>query len=188
MDLRGHGRSSAPPPDKPLTADRLLDDVEELMALLGVGSAHLTANSAGGYVAQNLTLRSPDRVKSLAVVDSTPGLSPSALSSLPRLTKEGLTPFLADTIAMRFDLETTNPGMEDWFLRQTAANDQDFVVRSIGYTAALNWSGELHRIRCPTLVILPVGDGGQRPRLRQHARAHPRRADDRVPAHAAQHR
>src|SRR3712207_7334237 len=48
---------------------------------------------------------SPERVRSLAVVGSTPGLSPSALDWLPRIGKEGLTNFLADTIAMRFDLD-----------------------------------------------------------------------------------
>jgi pimeloyl-ACP methyl ester carboxylesterase len=158
MDLRGHGGSSVPPPDKPLTMDRLVDDVEELMALLGLGSAHVTANSAGGYVAQNLALRSPGKVRSLALVGSTPGLSPSALTWLPRIGKEGLAAFLADTIAMRFDLERTDPGMVEWFLKQTAENDQDFVIRFIGYAATQEWSGELHRIRCPTLVIYPGGE------------------------------
>jgi pimeloyl-ACP methyl ester carboxylesterase len=158
MDLRGHGRSSVPSADKPLTLGRLVDDVEELMALLGIESAHVTANSAGGYVAQNLALRAPEKALSLVVVGSTPGLSPSALTWLPRIAKEGLTPFLADTIAMRFDLATTDPGMVEWFLKQTAENDQDFVIRFIGYTATQEWSGELHRIKCPTLVIYPGGE------------------------------
>jgi pimeloyl-ACP methyl ester carboxylesterase len=157
-DLRGHGRSSVPPPEKPLTMDRLVDDVTELMAELGLATAHVTANSAGGYVAQNLALRAPEKVRSLALVGSTPGLSPSALDWLPRIRKEGLTPFLADTIAMRFDLATTDPGMIEWFLKQTAENDQEFITRFIGYTATQEWSGELHRIRCPTLVILPGGE------------------------------
>lgn len=155
MDLRGHGRSSVPAPDKPLTLDRLVDDVTELMDRLGVAQAHVTANSAGGYVAQNLAIREPERVLSMAVVGSTPGLSPEALKWLPRIEKEGLRPFLADTIHMRFDLASTDPGMVAWFLDQTETNDQDFVVRFIGYTATQEWSGELHRIRCPSLVILP---------------------------------
>src|SRR5512138_3906159 len=70
MDLRGHGRSSVPSPDKPLTLDRLVDDVLELMALLGLDAAHVSANSAGGYVAQNLALRAPEKVQSLVVVGS----------------------------------------------------------------------------------------------------------------------
>jgi pimeloyl-ACP methyl ester carboxylesterase len=158
MDLRGHGASSVPASGKPLTMERLVDDVEELMRHLGVGKAHLAANSAGGYVAQNLALRAPGKVLSLAVVGSTPGLSPSALTWLPRIGKEGLRSFLADTIAMRFDLEATDPGMVSWFLDQTEANDQDFIIRFIGYAATLDWSDQLHRIACPTLVILPGGE------------------------------
>ncbi|WP_338665628.1 alpha/beta hydrolase [Pararoseomonas sp. SCSIO 73927] len=155
MDLRGHGRSSVPAPSVPLTMDRLVDDVVELMALLGVGKAHVTANSAGGYVAQNLAMREPERVLSMAVVGSTPGLSPEALKWLPRIKAEGLRPFLADTIHMRFDLASTDPGMVEWFLDQTGGNDPDFVVRFIGYAATQDWSDQLHRIRCPSLVILP---------------------------------
>lgn len=158
MDLRGHGASSVPALDTPLTMDRLVDDVLELMALLGIERAHMTANSAGGYVAQNFALRAPQKALSLVVVGSTPGLSKSALTWLPRIEKEGLTSFLADTIGMRFDLASTDPGMVEWFLKQTAANNSAFVIRFIGYTATLEWSGELHRIACPTLVIYPGGE------------------------------
>ena len=158
MDLRGHGRSSVPGPDEAPTMGPLADDAEELMATLGIASAHVTANSAGGYVAQNLALRSPEKVRSLAVVGSTPGLSPSALTWLPRIAEEGLTPFLADTVAMRFDLETTDSGMVEWFLKQTADHDQDFIIRFIGHAATQEWTGELHRIHCPTLVIPPGGE------------------------------
>ena len=47
MDLRGHGGSDIPPPEHPLTLDRLVTDVTELMDHLGVGSAHIVGNSAG---------------------------------------------------------------------------------------------------------------------------------------------
>jgi 3-oxoadipate enol-lactonase len=157
-DLRGHGRSSVPPPDQPLTIDRLVDDVQELLAHLGIETAHVSANSAGGYVAQNLALRAPGQVRSLALVGSTPGLSPSALTWLPRIAREGLRPFLADTIAMRFDLARTDPGMVAWFLDQTEKNDAGFIARFITHMASLDWRDQLHRIACPTLVIFPGGE------------------------------
>jgi pimeloyl-ACP methyl ester carboxylesterase len=155
VDFRGHGGSSVPGPSLPLTTDRMVADVEELMSLLKIEKAHLTANSAGGYVAQNLAIRAPGKVQSLVVVGSTPGLSPDALTWLPRIKAEGLTPFLRDTIHMRFDLASTDPGMVEWFLKQTAENDEDFVTRFIGYWATQDWADQLHRIACPTLVILP---------------------------------
>ena len=158
MDIRGHGGSEVPPSSVPLSMDRFVKDVEELMDTLGVREAHLAANSAGGYLAQKLAIGSPERVLSLSVVGSTPGLSPSALDWLPQIEREGLTPFLRRTIAMRFDLEKTDPGMIEWFLRQTGENDPAFVVRFIGYMATQAWPDELPRIKAPTLVIYPGGE------------------------------
>lgn len=158
MDLRGHGGSEVPPADIPLSMDRFVQDVREVMDTVGVAQAHLVANSAGGYLAQKLAIASPERVLGLCVVGSTPGLSPSARDWLPMIEREGLTPFLTRTIAMRFDLETTDPGMVRWFLEQTAENDPAYVARFIGYMATQEWSAELPRIKAPTLVIYPGGE------------------------------
>ena len=72
MDLRGHGESQVPPADPPLTMDRLVQDVRELLDQLGCGAVHIVGNSAGGYVAQNLAMQSPERVRSLMLFGSTP--------------------------------------------------------------------------------------------------------------------
>jgi pimeloyl-ACP methyl ester carboxylesterase len=158
MDLRGHGRSAVPAPDVALSMERFVRDVEECMDAVGATQAHIVANSAGGYLAQKLAITKPERVLGLCVVGSTPGLSPSALDWLPLIEKEGLTPFLTRTIAMRFDLESTDPGMVRWFLEQTAENDPAYVARFIGYMATQEWSGDLPRIKAPTLVIYPGGE------------------------------
>lgn len=158
MDLRGHGGSEVPPADVPLSMERFVKDVSELMDTLRVEKAHIVANSAGGYLAQKLAIGSPERVLSLCVFGSTPGLSPSALDWLPLIEKEGLTPFLARTIAMRFDLESTDPGMVEWFLKQTGENDPAYVARFIGYMGTQSWVEELPRITAPTLVVFPGGE------------------------------
>src|SRR5204863_8789460 len=41
LDLRGHGRSQIPRADQPLTLDRLVLDVVELLDYLDVGEAHI---------------------------------------------------------------------------------------------------------------------------------------------------
>jgi pimeloyl-ACP methyl ester carboxylesterase len=158
MDLRGHGDSEIPPADMPLSMDRFVQDVAELMDHLGAARAHLVGNSAGGYLAQKLAITAPERVLSLCVIGSTPGLSPSALEWLPLIAKEGLTPFLARTIDMRFDIASTDPGMIRWFLEQTGQNDPAYIARFIGYMATQEWSAELPRIQAPTLVIYPGGE------------------------------
>src|SRR5215472_12171832 len=49
LDLRGHGQSQVPPADQPLTLDRLVLDVAELLDHLELPQAHVVGNSAGGY-------------------------------------------------------------------------------------------------------------------------------------------
>ena len=59
LDLRGHGSSAVPTADAPLTLERLVGDVEELLDHLGVERAHVVGNSAGGYLCQQLAMRPP---------------------------------------------------------------------------------------------------------------------------------
>jgi len=155
MDLRGHGESQVPRADSPLTMDRLVQDVVELMDHLGCLRADFVGNSAGGYLAQRLAMRDPARVTTLALFGSTPGLKNSqAATWLPRVAREGLRAFLADTITDRFSPQT-DPGLIRWFLDEAAKNDTAYIARFIGLMTTLDWSDELHRIRCPTLVVMP---------------------------------
>ncbi len=155
-DLRGHGRSQVPPADPPLTMQRLVADLSELLDRLGCTRAHIVGNSAGGYVGQNLAMTAPERVQSLMLFGSTPGLKHSqAVTWLPRVAKEGLRHFLADTIADRFPVERTDPRHIEWFLDEAAKNDPAFIGRFIGLMTTLDWSDRLHEIKCPTLVVYP---------------------------------
>ena len=156
MDLRGHGQSQVPPAEPPLTMERLVKDTAELLDHLDVKSAHIVGNSAGGYVAQNLAMTSPERVQSLMLFGSTPGLKHSqAATWLPRVAKEGLRNFLADTISDRFPLDRTDPRHIEWFLDEAAKNDTAFIARFVGLMTTLDWADQLHRIKCPTLVVYP---------------------------------
>lgn len=155
MDLRGHGASHLPKPDEEFSLRRLTLDAVELLDRVGAKQAHIVGNSAGGYVAQRIAIEHPDRALSLTTYGSTPGLSTEALKWLPRVKAEGLTPFLADTIHMRFDLKSTDPALINWFLKQTAECDPDFVGRFITHMASLKWGPELAKVQCPTLVVYP---------------------------------
>jgi 3-oxoadipate enol-lactonase len=156
MDLRGHGDSQVPAPEPPLSMDRLVADVRELLDHLGCAHAHIVGNSAGGYVAQNLAMSSPARVQSLMLFGSTPGLKHSqAATWLPRVAKEGLRNFLADTISDRFPVERTDPRHIEWFLDEAAKNDVPYLARFIGLMTTLDWSDRLPEIKCPTLIVYP---------------------------------
>ena len=156
VDLRGHGMSQVPPEDLPLTMNRLVLDVEEILDHLGIGKAHFLGNSAGGYISQNLAMSRPERVRSLLLFGSTPGLKHSnAASWLPRVARDGLRTFLSETIEQRFNVESTDTALIEWFLDEAAKNDVGFIARFIGLMSSLDWSHELHRIACPTLVVIP---------------------------------
>lgn len=156
MDLRGHGSSQVPPAEPPLSMDRLVADTRELLDHLGCAQAHIVGNSAGGYVAQNLAMSAPQRVASLMLFGSTPGLKHSqAATWLPRVAKEGLRNFLADTISDRFPVERSDPRHIEWFLDEAAKNDVGYIARFIGLMTTLDWSDRLHEIKCPALIVYP---------------------------------
>jgi pimeloyl-ACP methyl ester carboxylesterase len=158
MDLRGHGASQVPSETAGLSMDRLVADVAELLDHLACPSVHVVGNSAGGYVAQNLAMTSPERVRSLALFGSTPGLKHSqAASWLPRVAKDGLRRFLAETISDRFPVSAAE-GLVTWFLDEAAKNDAAYIGRFIGLMTTLDWSAELGRIKCPTLIVMPGGE------------------------------
>jgi pimeloyl-ACP methyl ester carboxylesterase len=155
MDLRGHGESAVPPAEPALSMERLVQDTRELLDHLGLKSAHIVGNSAGGYIGQQLAMNSPERVTSLMLFGSTPGLKNSqALTWIPRVAKDGLRKFLADTISDRFPADA-DPRHVEWFLDEAAKNDTAYIARFVSLMASLEWSGELHRITCPTLVVYP---------------------------------
>ena len=164
LDLRGHGQSQVPPAEPPLSMDRLVQDVRELLDHLGIAEpVHILGNSAGGYIGQQLAMRSPERVRSLVLFGSTPGLKNSqALTWLPRVQRDGLRKFLADTITDRFPAGH-DPGNIEWFLDEAAKNDTAFIGRFVGLMASLWWMDDLPAIKCPTLLVVPgaetVGHG-----------------------------
>jgi 3-oxoadipate enol-lactonase len=156
MDLRGHGGSEIPPAERPLTLDRLVTDVIELMDHLGVGGAHIVGNSAGGYLGQQMAMDHGERVKSLMLFGSTPGLKNSqAPSWIPQIEAKGLRGFLAETIAERLPLDKVDPELVEWFLDEAAKNDPAYIGKFVLLMASYDWSDEVGRIRCPTLVVVP---------------------------------
>ena len=158
LDLRGHGSSPVPPAEEPLALDRLVTDVAELLDHLGVESAHLVGNSAGGYLGQQLAMTRPARVRSLALFGSTPGLKNSqAPSWIPQIQAKGLRAFLAETIADRLP-EDADPGLVQWFLDEAGNNNPAYIAKFVLLMASYDWSEEVARIRVPTLVVIPGGE------------------------------
>jgi 3-oxoadipate enol-lactonase len=71
FDNRGAGRSSKEP--GPFSMEQFAGDALSVLDALGVDSAHVLGVSMGGFISQLLTLRAPERVRSLVLVGTGPG-------------------------------------------------------------------------------------------------------------------
>lgn len=155
LDLRGHGASQVPPADRALTLERLVADVVELLDHLGLAAVHVAGNSAGGYLGQQLAMTRPERVTSLSLYGSTPGLKNSqAPSWIPQIQAKGMRGFLAETIRDRLPADA-DQGLVEWFLDEAAKNNPAFIGKFVLLMASYDWSGEVDRIACPTMVVIP---------------------------------
>jgi 3-oxoadipate enol-lactonase len=67
IDHRGFGRSADP---EGLGAAKFVDDLEALLAHLGVGRVALVAQSMGGRTALGFAVRHPERVRALVMADT----------------------------------------------------------------------------------------------------------------------
>jgi pimeloyl-ACP methyl ester carboxylesterase len=70
MDHRGHGASEAPADRSSYSMVQMADDVEALITLVGFERYHLLGHSMGGAIAQEIALRSPGRLRSLTLEDT----------------------------------------------------------------------------------------------------------------------
>jgi 3-oxoadipate enol-lactonase len=175
MDLRGHGNSQLPPADRELGLERLVADVGELLDHLDCRSAHIVGNSAGGYLGQQLAMTQAERVRSLMLFGSTPGLKHSqAPSWIPQIEAKGLRAFLAETITDRLPLDQVDPGLVTWFLDEAARNDPAYIAKFVLLMARYDWGDQLGRILCPTLVVVPgaepIGSAASYEPFRRHVR------------------
>jgi pimeloyl-ACP methyl ester carboxylesterase len=81
INQRGHGDAERPTVGYSL--ESLAEDVEAFMNALGISSAVLLGSSSGGYVAQQVAVRSPNRVAGLVLVGS-----PRTLQGRPSFADE----------------------------------------------------------------------------------------------------
>jgi pimeloyl-ACP methyl ester carboxylesterase len=70
FDLRGHGRSQAPADRVSYNVVQMADDTEALVASVGFDRYHLLGHSMGGAIVQEIALRSPGRLLSLTLEDT----------------------------------------------------------------------------------------------------------------------
>ena len=176
-DHRDTGRSTQDPPGEPsYTLADLADDPLRILDAYGLASAHLVGMSLGGILAQMIALDHPDRVRTLTLLASAPlaPADPSTPPMDPRVAAyyaRGSTLDWSDTeSAKAYSVEgwrviagTAHP-FDEAHIRSLA--EEDFA-RTPDMKATLNhgwleggdgWSGRLHELRAPVLVIHGTDD------------------------------
>ncbi|HET7038109.1 MAG TPA: alpha/beta hydrolase [Thermomicrobiaceae bacterium] len=160
FDLRGHGRSSTPPPDYQWSIARLARDIRDLIDALGTGPVHYVGNSAGGIIGLQFVHDEPEYVRSLTLIGATPQLSRAKVSLaewIERTERLGVRGFFRSDAATRFSPQAA-PGLLEWFADETAKTPQPVVTSFIPYMNSLDLWPLLSEIETPTLLVAAEDD------------------------------
>ena len=171
-DHRDTGRSTSyPPGTTPYTVEDMAADAVAVLDGYGISGAHIAGMSLGGYLAQLIGLKYPDRVQTLTLVASealeqpdpkTPGIDPAVLdyharaSTLDWANRQSVIEY--QTGAWRLLTGSAHPFLED-DIRALATEDLDrtpspmSAFNHAGLSQPTGWLGRLVELQVPVLVI-----------------------------------
>jgi pimeloyl-ACP methyl ester carboxylesterase len=166
FDNRGAGRS-----DKPAVRYNIAlfaDDTTGLMDALGIDSAHVYGQSMGGFIAQELALRHPQRVRTLVLGSTSCGGRHAVAASPENLAGIGMMNVLAPREAAEKGLPLLYSGefiarYRDILIQRSLRESElrpppDALGRQVHAAVRHNTFDRLADIRCPTLVITGSDD------------------------------
>lgn len=154
-DTRGHGRSGVTP--APYSIEMLADDAAGLLDALGIKAAHVAGLSMGGMIAQQLGVRHPGKVLSLALCDSASEMPPRSMweERLKIAREQGIAGLVDGTIKRWFTAPFIERAPAD--IAKVRAFIQSTPVE--GYMACagairdMAQTTQLLKIKAPTLVM-----------------------------------
>jgi pimeloyl-ACP methyl ester carboxylesterase len=171
LDNRGAGRTGDVP-GAPYTVELMTADCLAVLDAAGVRDAHGVGISMGGLMAQELALTAPERVRSLCLMATHPGithavLNPDAMEMLQK--RATMTPQEAAEASIPFNYAPSTSRErieEDWAVRfPLAATNEGYLAQAMGTS---QWSGydRIGAISRPTMVLhgeldalVPVANG-----------------------------
>lgn len=166
FDNRGVGKSSRP--DFPYTMDMYVEDLAFLLDSLGIEEPiNLCGLSMGGMIAQNFTIKHPDRVKTLMLLSTTPMVDATPLAEGIRLM-EGMEEDrrVRSVFVMYYSKEFRNAARKDPELYRRLRDDVlvdetrvlDYINQASAVTATHDTREFLGSIRVPVLIMAGTAD------------------------------
>ena len=161
-DTRGHGGSEATSGE--YTMDLLADDAASLLSALGIERAHFVGLSLGGFIAQALALRHPERVTSLVLCDTACHMPPESIwdDRIEMARSKGVEPF-AEIMVNRWFTESfrdANPLEMEPVKAMIRGTSVDGLVGCCHAAKKMNFASALSGIAKPTLVVVGEHDPG----------------------------
>ena len=160
-DGRGCGRSDKPAGDYSIPG--FADDAAALLDALGVEAAFVYGSSLGGMVAQELTLRHPQRVRALVLGCTTAGairgVQPSPETVMTMVKNQSLSgdEALAAGWTLGYSQGYIDANREALFARSRDASQyacpRDSYIRQVVAAAKHDTYDRLEQITCPVMII-----------------------------------
>ncbi len=165
FDNRGTGQSTAS--EDPFTVESMADDAVALLNSLGVDKAHILGISMGGMIAQELTLKYPERVGRLVLCATAPGGAETVLDEeiIGEMVQSN---FLPPKERVKFTLKVLftesfvaeNPEMVDDYLKRISRYPMEpaYIMRQTEAVTSFSSYSRLGEIKAPTLIIGGMDD------------------------------
>jgi 3-oxoadipate enol-lactonase len=158
VDNRGAGRTGDVP-GAPYTVETMAADCLAVLDAADVDTAHIVGISMGGLIAQEIVLTASERVRSLCLIATHPGIAhavtnPQAMAML--MQRGQMTPQEAAEASIPYNYAPETPRErieEDWAVRfPLAATNEGYLGQVVGSS---RWDGydRMEGITAPTLVI-----------------------------------
>ena len=152
IDQRGFGLSTPMPKDYPLTTQRYVDDLAQVIRLLAGGKpVHVVGGKSGGISVMMLASLRPELVKSISVSCS-PVTPPNASGWIDEMERTSVRAWAKRTQRDRMGSKMPEAGIDWWsdMMGQTAMSTIYPYMRWVG---AIDIREDIKRIKCPVQVI-----------------------------------
>lgn len=159
LDNRGAGLTGDVP-GTPYTVEAMAADCLAVLDDAGIDRAHLVGISMGGLMAQELAVTAPERVRSLCLMATHPGIAHAAIDAqtLAMVTtgRAQMTPQEAAEASIPFNYAPATPRVrieEDWAVRFPLACTPAGYAAQVQGTLPWTRYDDLGSITAPTLVL-----------------------------------